>query len=596
MPSNLVHIFIIGSLFVATVLLSPTFFWSPLLQVILLCWALFLFLYDGAKRGYLELKRSALPFPLLLFFLLAIFYTFHSIDYALSRDFFLQLVSYTAIFFLIAQLPSPERTRRVALTIVVLGSLTSLYGLYQYLWGFESLIGKIKEGEFAHVSPLIEEILGRLEGGRIFATFMLPSHFAAFLGMSIPLSIAFIIMVRKGWEKCLFGIALGPQILALSLTKSFSGWGSLILAYVCFVFVFLGYVKRVRTRYLAYSLAALLLLLVLVFAGLSLKRPDNPFAPVKNNPLVLRILNWGATIDMITDDPWIGKGLNTFGLIFPSYQRPGGNIVHHSHNTYLQLGVEMGVVGMLAFLWFACWWLWRTLLILKETKGKELTVWVGSLLVAGLAFCIHHAFDFEFYLSNVTLAGFAVLALTIAIEAEDRVYRIDLGGRRKTVSVLLGFGGVLAVSILLLFQLYGQMHYQKARYRLETGSLFAVNAARGFKKSIHFDPYNSRYHHQYGVLLFQRLSRQQEGISEVQEAIRLSPWRHYYHFDLGMMYLISGEESKGVEEIKRASQLYPLNEKYHQFLMTIYLQRGEAELASEEEEWIEKIQRGERVD
>jgi len=95
-------------------------------------------------------------------------------------------------------------------------------------------------------------------------------------------------------------------------------------------------------------------------------------------------------------------------------------------------------------------------------------------------------------------------------------------------------------------------------------------------------------------LLSQSFSRHQEGIVEVQEALRLNPWRHYYHFDLGMIYLISEEGNKGVKEIKKASQLYPLHEDYHQWLRNIYLQMGEKALASREDEWIERIQRGKR--
>ena len=38
---------------------------------------------------------------------------------------------------------------------------------------------------------------------------LLPSHFAAFLGISIPLCGAFLVLVRKVWIKCLLGLALG---------------------------------------------------------------------------------------------------------------------------------------------------------------------------------------------------------------------------------------------------------------------------------------------------------------------------------------------------------------------------------------------------
>jgi putative inorganic carbon (HCO3(-)) transporter len=539
----------------------------------------------------LELGRVSFPLPLVVFFILAVFYTFHSIDYALSRDFFLQLVSYIMIFFLVAQIPFPKEARWIALAVVTLGILTSLHGFYQYFWGFQDLIGKIGEAKLPYPSPLREEIIGRLEAGRVFSTFLLPSHFAAFLGVCIPVSTAFV-LTNKGWLRYLFGLAVALQIFALYLTKSFSGWLSLILASGCFAFIYLGYIKRVKARYLISFLGGVVLVLTLIFAVLSLTRPDNPLAAIENNPLVLRVLNWGTTIEIIKDKPLIGKGLDTFGLIYPSFQRPGVNIVHHSHNTYLQLGVEMGIIGALVLAWIVCWWLWRTIRIFKETKDKKLKAWVGSLMVAGMAFFIHHAFDFEFYMPSVTLTGFAVLALAVGAQKQGRVYRITVKERGKILWTALGFAGAMMASLLLLFPFYGQMHFQRAQSLLNAGPYFAEAAAAELTKAIRLDPRNSQYHHQYGVLLVQRLSRQQEGIVEVQEAIRLSPWRHYYHFDLGMIYLVSGEKEKGLEEIKRASQLYPLNEDYHQWLRRIYLQMGEKELVSQEEQWIEKIHRG----
>ena len=595
MTNNVIVLLTCSALSIATLFSSPVFFWSPILQLILLCWALFIFFYEGTKRGGLEIKESSYPLPLVILLLLAIVYTFKSIDYALSRDFLLQLISYTAIFFLIAQISSMRDARRIALTLVILGILTSLYGIYQYLWGFQNLITKIEEKDLSHFYLPIEELLRRLEGGRVFSTFLLPSHFAAFLGMSIPLNLAFIILIRKGWIQYLFGLALGIQIFALYLTRSFSGWGSLILTCGCFACVYLGYIKRVRKKYLFYAFGGLVLLLFLIFIDLSLKRPDNPFAPIKNNPLVLRALNWETTIDMIRDDPLIGKGLNTFGLIYPSYQKPGANIIHHSHNTYLQLGVEMGIVGTFILLWFAFWWFRRTLRILKGTNHRELMVWGSSLMVAGLSFFLHHAFDFEFYLPSVTIPGFAVLALAAGARTDTRVYRIKLEGKRKSLITFLCYTGTVVISIILLLQLYGQMYYQRGGYHLNT-KVFVNEAALALKKAIRLDPKNSQYHHRYGVVLFEGFSRHEAGISEVQEAIRLSPWRHYYYFDLGMMYLISGRHSKGIAAIKRASQLYPLREEYHRILETTYFQPGDGNGVSQSEKQTDTIKEQGRVD
>jgi tetratricopeptide (TPR) repeat protein len=557
-------------------------------------WALFLWFYREVTKGVSEIRRVSFPLPLIIFFILAIFYTFHSIDYAVSRDFLFYLISYIMIFFLVNQISPTKEARWIVLTVVSLGILTSLYGLYQYLWDFQGLIVKIKGTETlpASISPFTDEIIARLGAGRIFSTFLLPSHFAAFLGMSIPVSTAFV-LTNKGWLRYLFGLAVALQVFALYLTKSFSGWLSLILACGCFCFIYLGYIKRVKARYLFSLLGGLVLVLALIFAGLSITRPDNPLAAIENNPLVLRALNWGTTIAIIKDNPLIGKGLDTFGLIYPSYQESGVNVVHHSHNTYLQLGAEMGIIGTVVFLWFACWWLWRTVRIVKETKDKKLKVWLGFLMIGGMAFFIHQALDFEFYLPSVTLAGFAVLALTIGAQKKDKVYKIALKKSRRSLFTAGGFIATIVASLLLLFPFYGQMHFQRAKGLLDSGPYFAEGAAAELKKAIRLDPHNSEYHHRYGVLLVQRLSRQREGIAEVQEAIRLSPWRHYYYFDLGMIYLIVEEREKGLEEIKKASQRYPLNEDYHQWLRAIYLQMGKKELVSQEEEWIEGIQKGE---
>jgi len=577
--SKVLYLGVITSLLTAALFSPPVYFWSPILQVILLSWALFLFLYDGGKQGFLEIKRPTLPVPLALFLAFAIFYTFKSVDYALSRDFAIQLLGYAAVFFLVIQIAALKKTQGITLAIVIAGLLTSLYGLYQHCWGFEKLIGKITRGDVPQNFPLLADIRGRLEGGRVFSTFLLPSHFAAFLGMTIPLSVALGFRISKKWVQGLVGLAAGLQIVALYLTKSFSGWLSLVLASGCFAGVYLVYVKQVKRRYLAYGTGVLLLLMVLIFTGLSLTRSDNPFAAVRSNPLVLRLLNWDIATDMIADDPLVGKGLNTFGLIYPSYRRPGVNIVHHAHNTYLQLGVEMSVVGMLAFLWFCGWWVWRSVGMLRDEKNRDRVVWLSSVIVAGFAFLIHNALDFEFYLPSATMAGFAVLALAVSRATEDGVCRIQLVGARKTFVTVSGFAAVIAGSILLLLQLYGEMYYQRARYLLDLGFGSPKAAALALRKAIDLDPRNSQYHHRYGTLLFRRFARQEEGIAAVQQAVKLSPWRHYYHYDLGMMYLCSGAKEKGLEEIRRASQLSPLNEEYRRMLERIRNEMGDGDVA-----------------
>jgi tetratricopeptide (TPR) repeat protein len=212
-------------------------------------------------------------------------------------------------------------------------------------------------------------------------------------------------------------------------------------------------------------------------------------------------------------------------------------------------------------------------------------------MIAGIAFFLHQALDFEFYLPSVTVPGFAVLALAIGAQKKDKVYCVTVKENRRTLCIVIGFAVTMTASLLLLVPFYGQIYFQRGRNLLTLRPDLAEEAAADIQKAIRLDPHNSQYHHHYGVLLVQRLSRQQEGIAEVQEAIRLSPWQHYYHFDLGMIYFLSGAWDKGLEEIKKASHLYPLDEDYHQWLRGLYLKIGKKALASQEEQWIETIRR-----
>ena len=114
------------------------------------------------------------------------------------------------------------------------------------------------------------------------------------------------------------------------------------------------------------------------------------------------------------------------------------------------------------------------------------------------------------------------------------------------------------------------MHYDKARYLLNANVGHGQEAADELERAITLDPRDSRYHHQYGVLLFRDLSRPEEGIEAVERAVELSPRRHHYHFDLGMMYLLSGDRKRGIGEIEQALELYPGNTSYREFLERLH--------------------------
>jgi O-antigen ligase len=62
---------------------------------------------------------------------------------------------------------------------------------------------------------------------------------------------------------------------------------------------------------------------------------------------------WRDSLPMITEHPIMGFGLNTYGWAFPGYRQvPTSNFAMHTHNEYLEMLIETGIVGAAICLWF----------------------------------------------------------------------------------------------------------------------------------------------------------------------------------------------------------------------------------------------------
>ena len=67
-----------------------------------------------------------------------------------------------------------------------------------------------------------------------------------------------------------------------------------------------------------------------------------------------RLITNDAAIRMVADRPWLGFGWGNFDLFDESYKQPVGDVPLRlggtAHNTYLNLGVEFGLVGAVLYM------------------------------------------------------------------------------------------------------------------------------------------------------------------------------------------------------------------------------------------------------
>lgn len=180
---------------------------------------------------------------------------------------------------------------------------------------------------------------------RIFSAYDNPNAFAEVLVLLIPVAVALLFGARSLWWKLVGLGTAGLGTLALIMTYSRASWIGLAVAGVVFVFLW--------NRKLLPPLVILALLCV-------------PFLPdhVRNRMLTIfdsgdsstssRVPLWNAAIGVLKNSPVTGAGLGADAgraavRELGTFHGARGAFTH-SHNVYLQLWLEHGLLGLVTFI------------------------------------------------------------------------------------------------------------------------------------------------------------------------------------------------------------------------------------------------------
>jgi O-antigen ligase len=319
-----------------------------------------------------------------------------SINPYATRFAVIQLIIFL-IFFAAAftYINSAQRLRKIVTVVIVFGAIMAFFGILQRLASPEGIYGW---------RPTPQAIP--------FASFVNQHHFAAFMEMTIGLTLA--LLVGKATEKdkrLLLIIAIVLMGIAILLTGSRGGVLSL-LGVVGFVLLtnFLRSgggeeeipkaERRARfKRNLALVGGGLGLLTVLVSAVLLLGG-DAPLSrgigfTTQADVSSGRLHFWAVGLRIFMAHPILGAGLDAFGTAFPLYDTWNGNFrVEQAHNDYLQILADAGILGFICIAAFI-------FLLFKQGLqkiGAEHSHFRRSVAVGALAGCfgilIHSFFDF----------------------------------------------------------------------------------------------------------------------------------------------------------------------------------------------------------
>ncbi|MGI8468714.1 MAG: O-antigen ligase family protein [Pyrinomonadaceae bacterium] len=338
-----------------------------------------------------------------------------------ATRFFIVLLVVNLIFFAAALtfIDSQKKMRLMVFTIIIFGALMAFFGVIQSLTGDNP-----------------NSILGMREnaGSFPFATFVNRHHFAAFMNMTIGLTLGLLYgEATKKDKRLLLIIALVLMGIALVFTSSRGGILSLF-GVVGFV-VLINLLKKdegdefdekssaFRRNFILIG-GGLALILVL-FGAVLLLGGDTPLmrgiglsneADISNG----RTHFWYVALQIFLHNPILGTGLDSFGIAFSRYDTWNGNFrIEQAHNEYLQILADAGIFGFLcvaAFIYF----LFKQGLRIVDNSVDSFR---KSVAVGALAGCfgilIHSFFDFPLRTSSNGLFFLMLAALATVSIAED---------------------------------------------------------------------------------------------------------------------------------------------------------------------------------
>jgi len=307
-----------------------------------------------------------------------------------------------------------KRLRIIVFTIIIFGSLMAFFGILQRLANADGIYG---------LRPTPHNIP--------FASFINQHHFAAFMEMTIGITLALIFgQAIKKDKQILLVIAAVVMGIAILLTGSRGGFVSLI-AVVGFI-VTANLFRKTKSgkssggeenkksslRKLTFVGGGLALMLVLFGAVILLGGDESLLRGIgfqENQPDITtgRTHFWQIALKIFFDYPIFGAGLDSFETAFSGYDSWNGTFrVEHAHNDYLQILADAGILG------FACVAAFIFLLFKQSLQiiGTASDNFRRNAALGALAGCfgilVHSFFDFP--LRTTANAFFFLLFVVIA--------------------------------------------------------------------------------------------------------------------------------------------------------------------------------------
>jgi len=483
--------------------------------------------FNIINREELKFVPTPLNFPILSFISICILSLIWSNSFFTSlKELPLFLAGPLLYFIVTNNIHYEHQVNRILNILLIIGGLFGIYGILQYN-GIDF--------------PFWIRNVGRLQ---VFGLFGNVNYFAEYLIVPLPIAVSLFFTCQKKLKKILLLIgilAMGTALMFTFTRGSYLAFGS---ALIIMFFLFLisrdiNFIKN-KKKYFIIIIAAVIIITSIFFIPNPLNKPGTVIFKIKSrlSPTILtqgvsikrRITVWKFTTLMIKDRPFIGAGIGTFKYNSLKYQAKyfgqGENrslYIHgfatKTHNEYLQLWAELGIIGLGIFIWLMIGYFTYGLRFIKKTKNEYKKGIIIGLMGAVVAVLVDGIFGFPLHLPATVILFWLALALTIVmIKSEVDAEEIDITTKDKSKKIkgekdnnISWFKPLLYIVIILatLFLCITVARPFIARTHLYYGNEEIKNkdinkAIKIYEKALKWDPYSGQIYYEMGKILKNR--------------------------------------------------------------------------------------------
>lgn len=361
----------------------------------------FLFLVKKIlKPDFAFLKSS--PFLFLFLFILFCCLSFINSGVYLEKSIkalVFKWLEYIIIFLMIVDtLSKPQYARKALIIFLASSAIVGIDGISQFFLGME--LTKGRELVMITQQPRFYGMTASFNHYNDLGNYLVPA-------VLLAMTLLFAAEAKKIYRYVLTSTVM-LLVLCLFFSYSRSAWLGFLVGLIVMLFL---------TRWLGVFCLSISIFVILIFLLPNVK--ERIFYTFQEYGTSERFFVWKIGWKMITESPFLGKGLGTFMDYCSKYS--SGEAVQYAHNNYLQIWAESGIFALLSFLSFVGHILYKGIKVYRRNTDFILL----SLIVALSGFLVGCFFDTQLYsLQLATLFWYLSGILVAKTEGESKRYNL----------------------------------------------------------------------------------------------------------------------------------------------------------------------------